>query len=98
MQNRTAAIVITVVTSLACLCSSIICCSSGIPIASGNPITYTLNGQETQQTYPATVGYALLCGAVLLLLVPVVVGFFTLRKKPEAVGMPNINEPRPPAS
>jgi hypothetical protein len=35
---------------------------------------------------------------VLLLLVPVGVGFFTLRKKPVSGAMPHNNEPLPPAS
>jgi len=98
MQNRTAAIIITVVTALACLCASIVCCSSGVPIAMGNPVTVTLNGEVTQQTYPATVGYVLLCLSLFMLLIPVAVGFFTLRRKSEPSSVSNLNEPMPPAS
>ncbi len=98
MQNRTAAIVITVVTSLACLCAALFACGFGAPIAMGNPVTTTVNGQETQQTLPAVVGYVLLCLSLILILIPVAVGFFTLRKKSEAVVAANFNEPMPPAS
>jgi hypothetical protein len=98
MQNRTTAIIITVVTALACLCASIFACSAGLPIATGQPIDVTVNGQASQQTVSPAVGYVLLCLSVLLLLVPVAVGFFTLRKKPGSAEVPHINEPMPPAS
>jgi hypothetical protein len=98
MQNRTTAIIITVVTALACICASIFACSTGLPIATGTPIDVTLNGETTQQTVSPTIGYVLLCLSVLLLLVPVAVGFFTLRGKPKASQVPHINEPMPPAS
>ena len=84
MQNRTIGIIATVVTALACGCASIFSCAWGIIIASGKPIDVTSNGITTPQTVSPTIGYVLLCLTVLLLLVPVAVGFFTLRKKPEA--------------
>ncbi|RPJ25835.1 MAG: hypothetical protein EHM33_13420 [Chloroflexi bacterium] len=98
MQNRTAAIIITVVTALVCICASIFACSSGIPIATGTPIDVTLNGETTQQTVSPTIGYVLLCLSLLMLLVPVAVGFFTLRRKPGANDVQSMNEPVPPAS
>lgn len=98
MQNRTTAIIITVVTALVCVCASIFACSSGIPIATGTPIDVNINGETSQQTVSPTIGYVLLCLSVLLLLVPVAVGFFTLRKKPVTTESPHINEPLPPAS
>ncbi len=98
MQNRTVAIVITALTAAICGCLSLFSCIFGGMIATGHPFTTTVNGQTTQQTFPATIGYVLLCLTLLMILVPVAVGFFTLRRKPEAVGMPNINEPMPPAS
>jgi hypothetical protein len=84
MQNRTTAIIATVVTALVCVCASLFACGFGFPIAMGSPVTTTVNGQTTQQTLPAMVGYVLLCLSFLLILVPVAVGFFTLRKKPES--------------
>lgn len=93
MQNRTIGIVATVMTALACGCASIFSCVWGIIIATGQPIDLTSSGVTTQRTLSPTIGYVLLCLTVLMLLVPVAVGFFTLRKKPEATV-----EDVPPAS
>jgi hypothetical protein len=81
MQNRTLAIVITAITALACGCASIFSCVWGFLIASGQPIVVTTNGVTTPQVLSPTIGYTLLCLTVLMILVPVAVGFFTLRKK-----------------
>ncbi len=98
MQNRTVGIVATVLTAVVCGCASLFSCIFGGMIAAGQPFTTTVNGQTSEQVFPATIGYVLLCLTLLMILVPVAVGFFTLRKKPEAAGVPNINEPIPPAS
>jgi hypothetical protein len=98
MQNRTVAIVVTVITAAICGCLGILSCIFGGMIAAGTPFDVTVNGQATQQTFPATIGYVLLCLSLLLILVPVAVGFFSLRKKPEVAVVPNPNEPMPPAS
>lgn len=83
-NNRTLGIVATIVTALLCGCASIFTCVWGFLIASGQPIDLTSNGITTQQTLSPTIGYVLLCLTVLMILVPVAVGFFTLRKKPNA--------------
>lgn len=98
MQNRTTGIIITLVSALVCVCAALFACGFGFPIATGQPLDVTVNGQTTQQTLPATIGYVLLCLSFLLILVPVVVGFFTLRRKPAADSVPTFNEPMPPAS
>lgn len=98
MQNRTVGIIATVVTALLCVCAALFACGFGLPIATGQPIDVTLNGQTTQQTVSPTIGYVLLCLSFLMLLVPVAVGFFTLRKKPDLTSVPTSNEPIPPAS
>jgi hypothetical protein len=54
-------------------------------IATGTPIDVTANGTTTPQTFSPTIGYTLLCLSLLLILVPVAVGFFTLRRKPDLV-------------
>lgn len=82
MQNRTIGIIATVVTALACGCASIFSCVWGFLIASGQPIDVTTYGVTTPQTLSPTIGYVLLCVSLLMLMVPVAVGFFTLRKKP----------------
>lgn len=82
MENRTFGIVITVVTALCCLCLALMSCIWGILIATGQPITTTVGDVETVQTLPAPLGFALLCLAVIFVIIPIAVGFFTLRKKP----------------
>lgn len=94
MQNRTVGIVATVVTALACGCTSIISCVFGFMISMGTPFDVTSGGSTTQQTFPPSIGYVLLCLSVFMILIPVGVGFFTLRKKPE----PPVDVIVPPAS
>ncbi len=91
MQNRTIGIIATVVTALVCGCLGLFSCIWGGMIASGTPIDVTTNGVKTSQTFSPTIGYVLLCLSLLMILVPVAVGFFTLRKKPQAsdVVVPN---------
>lgn len=84
MQNRTLAIVITAITVLACGCASIFSCVWGFLIASGQPIDVTTNGVTTPQVLSPTIGYTLICLTILMILVPVAVGFFTLRRRPDA--------------
>jgi hypothetical protein len=85
MQNRTIAMVATVITALICGCSSLFSCIWGFLIASGTPINVTANGATTPQTFSPTIGYTLLCLSLIMILIPVAVGFFTLRRKPETV-------------
>lgn len=84
MQNRTIGIVATVITALVCGCSSLFSCIWGVMIANGTPVNVTANGTTTPQTFSPTIGYTLLCLSVLMILIPVAVGFFTLRRKPAA--------------
>jgi hypothetical protein len=83
MQNRTLGIIATIVTALFCGCASLFSCIWGFLIASGTPIDVTSNGVTTPQTFSPTIGYVLLCLSTLMILVPVAVGFFTLRRKPQ---------------
>ncbi len=97
-NNRTLWIIVTVVTALVCCCAAIISAAWGVIIASGTPINVTdTSGTTTPQTLPSPVGYVLVCLSLLFVLVPVAVGFFTLRRKP-APAVPTNNEPLPPAS
>jgi hypothetical protein len=68
--------------------------SLGIGTVTGNG-TFTL-GNSTQGM-PPTLGYVFLCLSVIIIIIPVVVGFFMLRKKPDAV-VPTGDEPLPPVS
>ena len=84
MQNRTLAIVITTITALTCGCASLFSCIWGFLIASGQPIDITTNGVTTPQVLSPTIGYTLICLTILMILVPVAVGFFTLRRSSDA--------------
>ena len=92
-MNRNTGMIVTGITALLCGCCSIVTCIMGLGGITGNG-TYTLGGVD--QPMPPAAGYALLCLAGITIVIPVVVGFFTLRKKPEAG--PFTNEPLPPAS
>jgi uncharacterized membrane protein YhdT len=104
MQNRTTAIILTVISAAVCGCFGLIACIFGGLIAAGTPFNVTSNGYTGAQTFPVWIGIALLCLAVLFIAVPVVVGVLTLRKKKTPVPPPPPmdvlppQEPLPPAS
>jgi TRAP-type C4-dicarboxylate transport system permease small subunit len=97
-NNRTVGIIITVLTALVCCCTAIFTAIFGGTIASGAPVTVTgTSGIPTSQTYPPAIGYALLGLSILFIIVPIAVGFFTLRNKPQST-LPGDSGPLPPAS
>lgn len=85
MQNRTLGIVLTAVSAFICGCAGLFSCIWGGLIATGTPIDVTSNGITAPQTFSPTIGYALVCLSLLFLLVPVGVGFLTLRKRDTAM-------------
>jgi uncharacterized membrane protein len=93
MQNRTLGIVLTLITAFVCGCASLFSCIWGALIATGSPVDVTNNGVTTPQTFAPTIGFGLLCLSFFMILIPVAVGFFTLRKKPQVM-----IEEIPPAS
>ncbi len=98
MQNRTAAVVITAITALVCLCAAIFACVFGAFGVMGQPFDTTLNGVPTGSApMPTWLGVLLLCLSVVFIAVPVVVGFLTLRQKPAAAPI-EPQEPIPPAN
>ncbi len=93
MDKKTTGIIVTVVTALLCGCCSLFTCLMGIGALTGNG-TYTLG--DTTEAMPPAFGYVFLCLSFIMILIPIAVGFFMLRKKPEVSALPN--EPLPPAS
>ncbi len=97
MDRRTTGIIATIATALLCGCPGLFICLYGFLVAIGAPVTTTLNQTTNTQTYPPTVGFVLLCLSVILIAIPIVVGFVMLRNK-RSVQPPANNEPLPPAS
>ncbi len=97
MENRTTAIIATVASVVLCGLPGLCLCLFGALTAAGlmNGES-TFNGITQTGTVPTTWGFVMLCAALLLILIPVVVAFLTLRRKPAPPVMPP-NEPIPPA-
>jgi len=87
-MNRTVGIGLTIFTVLCCACPGLIMCVFGGMIGAGVPLTTTLNDMSISQKLPASYGVGLICMSIILILIPILVGFFTLRNKPEAVESP----------
>jgi uncharacterized membrane protein len=95
MDKKMIGIIATVITALCCGCVALMSCIFGGMIAANVPFNVTSNGEQSVQTFPSAIGYVLLCLSVIFIIIPIAVGFFTLRKKPEAI---ITNETIPPAS
>jgi len=84
MQNKNTGIIATIAAVVLCGCPGLFLCIFGAVTATGNmPFNTELNGVSNSGTLPSTVGFVMLCLALIFILIPVGVGFFTLRKKPE---------------
>ena len=106
MDKKTTGIIATIASVLLCGCPGIFLCIFGIATAVGGG-TMTLG--DTTQPMPASYGYVFLCLSLIFILIPIAVGFFTLRQKPEDAldsavvdaepkSPPADDEPLPPAS
>ena len=96
MDTKTKGIVATIASVVLCGCPGLFFCIFGAITATGNmPYTTELNGVSNSGTLSPTIGFVLLCLSVIFIVIPIAVGFFMLRKKPEAVSS---NEPLPPVS
>jgi hypothetical protein len=94
MTNRNTGIIATIAAVVLCGCPGLFLCIFGAVTATGNmPYSTEVNGVSNSGTLPSTYGIVMLCLALLLLLIPVAVGFFTLRKKPGTETVDNL----PPA-
>ena len=89
MNNKSTGMIATIATVVLCGCPGLFLCLFGALTAAGQ-------GTFNDQSLSPTVGLALVCVALILILIPVVVGVVTLRKKPAAA--PVTNDPLPPAS
>lgn len=86
MNNKNTGIIATIATVVLCGCPGLFLCLFGALTAAGQ-------GTFNDASLSPSVGFALICLALILILIPAGVGFFTLRKKPPTEEFDNI----PPA-
>ncbi len=99
MEKRQVGLIATIVTALCCGCPGLfsICWGGIAAFASFVPGTdIDIGGNSDPQTALFT-GIASLCGGIIFLAIPIAVGVFTLRKKPEEAAVVS-SEPVPPAA
>jgi len=89
MDTKTKGIVATIAAVVLCGCPGLFMCLFGALTAGGV-------GSFNNQSLPSSVGFVLICLSLIFIVIPIAVGFFMLRKKPEAVV--SNNEPLPPVS
>ncbi len=77
MNNKNTGMIATIASVVLCGCPGLFMCLFGALTAAGR-------GTFNDGNLSPVVGVALLCVALIFILIPVGVGFFTLRKKPEA--------------
>lgn len=101
-MNRTTAIILTVISALLCGCLGLIACVGGVMVVAEVPFTTTVNGYSTTQPLPIGYGIGGICGSIILIAIPIVIGVLTLRKKKSdkntPIDVPPPSEPLPPAS
>ena len=97
MDKRTVGIIATVATALLCGCPGLfsICWGGIAAVVSFIPGAEIDMGGSSDPTTALITGVVALCLGVIFVAIPIVVGFATLRRKPEVVSLPN--EPIPPA-
>jgi len=95
MSNRTAAVIITIVSVILCGCPGLagLCwgLASVVDYAGGFGIFAT-----DQNTYLSYI-FGGICGGIVLIVIAAVVSFLVLRQKKVTPPPPNPNEPLPPA-
>jgi hypothetical protein len=90
MDTKTRGIVATIVAVVLCGCPGLCMCLFGAITAAGK-------GTFNDQSLPSPVGFVLICLSLIFIVIPIAVGFFMLRKTPEAATASS-NESLPPTS
>ncbi len=96
MNNKNTGIIATIATALICGCCSLFTCMAGFGAVTGTGDSVYAFGNSGDQPLPPAAGVALLCLSMIIILIPIAVGFFTLRKKPGDLVVEN--EPTPPTA
>ncbi len=99
MDKKTTALVATIATAVFCGCPGLLSLGVGGMMA----LVGLIPGAEidifgsSDPSSAIAMGIGMLCGGIVLIAIPIVVGVLTLRKPKPAV-VENIDEPLPPAS
>lgn len=97
MNNKNKGLIATIAAVVLCGCPGLFMCFGGIMFAFVGSIPgadIDINGSSDPAS-AITLGITLLCVSIIFIAIPVVVGFFTMRKKPAATSG---DEPLPPVS
>ncbi len=98
MNSRTGGLIATIAAVVLCGCPGLFLCIFGAVTAAGvMPYTTEVNGVSNSGTMPSAAGFGMLCAALILILIPVVVGLVTLRSKPAPAATPVTPPPPPPS-
>ena len=98
MDSRSKGLIATIAAVILCGCPGILLCVIGAAAAAGAPVTTELNGVSSSTQVPIWAALGMLCVAMIFILIPVVVGFLTLRSKPAPTLPVAPSEPLPPTS
>jgi integral membrane sensor domain MASE1 len=90
MDTKNKGIVATIVAVVLCGCPGLCLCLFGAITAAGK-------GTFNNQSLSSPVGFVLICLSLIFIVIPIAVGFFMLRKKPEEAAVSS-NETLPPTS
>jgi hypothetical protein len=98
MDKRTVGIIATIATVLLCGCPGLFAVFMGVifAVVSFVPNANIDIGGSNDPKAALAVGGVALCLGIIFIIIPIVVGFLTLRKKPAATTIPVSNEPLPP--
>ncbi|HLA88684.1 MAG TPA: hypothetical protein VJL10_11720 [Anaerolineales bacterium] len=98
MDDKTKGIIATIASVLLCGCPGLFMCFFGATsvLASMTPGAEIDVLGSSDPASATTMGIVFLCLSIIFIAIPIAVGFFMLRRKPEA--MPASDEPLPPAS
>lgn len=96
MERRTMGIIATLVSIILCACPGLFLCAFSVFGIANVPFDYTVNGVPYRLTSPSWLGIILLCLAAILILIPILIGFFTLRSRPSTPVPAPYSPPPPP--
>lgn len=81
-MNRNTAIILTVATAVLCGCPGLGTCLWGAYTAIASVAFGSASGAGSDLTVAIATGVGSICGGIILIAIPVAVGFFTLRNAP----------------